>query len=131
MPTACFIAIAITGTILIFPQSLNSIVLDSFNETNLKPIQGLLKLQDDVLATVPSDHKKWAELAEKGYALRSAHAKGVNALQGQIGMLQLEMSRGQIGPGDLTKIFNKAKELGTKGYGLASFLVSRNVRKHD
>lgn len=84
----------------------------------------LLKLQDEVLTTLPSDHGKWTQLAEKGYELRAAHVKGVTALHGQVALLELEISRGQVGPGDLAKIFHKAKALGARAYGLASFVVS-------
>ncbi len=124
MPAACFMAIAITSTILLFPQSLNSIVITALIKTNLRPALGLLKLQDEVLSTSPSEHEKWTGLAQKGYALRTAHIKGVTALQAQISMLQLEVTHGQIGPGDLSKVFEKAKELGARAYGLASFVVS-------
>lgn len=117
-------AIAIAATILLFPQSLNSIVTDSLIKTNLKPALDLLTLQDEILHTVPSSHDAWTELAAKAYELRSEHVIGVTALEGQVGLLQLEITRGQVGPGDLAKVFKKAKELGARSYGLASFVVS-------
>ena len=99
-------------------------MLDSLVKTNLKPAIGLLALQDEVLVTLPSETERWTELAKKAYGLRMEHIKGVSGLEGQIGLLQLEISRGQIGPDDLAKTFAKAKELGARAYNLASFVVS-------
>lgn len=53
--------------------------------------------------------------------------QGVNDLEGQIPMLQLEITRSQIGAGDLTKVFEKAKEVGSRSYGLASFVVRGRI----
>jgi hypothetical protein len=76
-----------------------------------------------VTTTPPSDQEKWTELADKARGLRAGHVKGVMGLQPQVGMLQLEISRGWVGPGDLGKLFEKAKDLGARAYGLASFVV--------
>lgn len=124
IPAALYIAIAVACTILIFPQSLNHIVMTDLVKNNLKPIQSILKLQDEVVSAKPSEKERIAELAGKARGLRMAHVQGANATEGQIGLLQLEITRGQVGAGDLAKIFEKAKELGTRAYQLASFVVS-------
>ena len=124
IPAGLYIATATACTILIFPQSLNHIVLTDLVKTNLKPMQSLLRLQDQVITTLPSDKDKISELSAMAHALRSAHVQGVNALDGQMAMLQLEITRGQIGPRDLARVFEKAKQVGTLSYALASFVVS-------
>jgi hypothetical protein len=123
IPAALYIAIAVACTIFIFPQSLNHIVITDLIKTNLRPIQSILSLQDEVVETKTADEEKISELAGKAKGLRLKHVQGVNAVEGQMGLLQLEVTRGQIGAADLNKIFEKAKELGSRSYGLASFVV--------
>ena len=130
IPAGLYIAIASACTIFIFPQSLSHIVIGDLIKTNMKPIQSILKMQNDVLATAPSDTEKMGELAAKSKKLRSAQAQGTNAVEGQIPMLQLEITRCQIGPGPLTKIFEKTKELGAKMHGLASYVVCPDSPVH-
>ncbi|WWC66524.1 uncharacterized protein I206_100427 [Kwoniella pini CBS 10737] len=121
IPAGVFIAIALASIFLIFPQTLNHIMLDSIATKVLGPIIQLLKLQDQVVTTSPKDFDKWHDLATQSYALRAGHIAGTTALEGQLGLLQLEITRGQIGPGDLQKLFGKVKNLGMRAYGLASF----------
>lgn len=49
----------------------------------------------------------------------------VTALEDQTGMLQLEITRGQIGPKDLEKVVAKLKAMCSTLYGVTSFAVSR------
>ncbi|OCF73911.1 hypothetical protein I204_05757 [Kwoniella mangroviensis CBS 8886] len=121
IPAGVFIAIAIASMFLIFPQTLNHIMLDAVTTKMLGPTIRLLKLQDSVVTTSPQDTERWHELATQSYALRAGHIAGVTALEGQTALLQLEITRGQIGPGNLQKVFAKVKNLGLRAYGLASF----------
>ncbi|TYJ56489.1 hypothetical protein B9479_002736 [Cryptococcus floricola] len=114
---------SIASVILIFPQTLNHIVLDAFTKTIIAPCIELLDLQEQVLRTSPSDKSKWAELADKTYAIRDKHVSSMTALQEQIGMLQLEITRGQIGPTDTERIFDKSKDLGARLYSITSFVM--------
>ncbi|WWD17770.1 hypothetical protein CI109_102211 [Kwoniella shandongensis] len=123
IPAAMFIAIALASVILIFPQTLNHIMLDSMTSKMLGPITKIVKLQEEVLNTSPGDKERWSALATKAYALRHGQIAATTALEGQTGLLQLEITRGQIGPRDLTKIFNKVKDLGIRAYGLTSFVL--------
>jgi hypothetical protein len=124
IPAATYFAIGIASTILIFPQTLNSVFLTSFVKTNLEPIIGILKLQEEVVNTPPGDIETWSELSRKAVKLRAGHVAGVMGLDAQAGLLQLEISRGRLGPGDLGMMFKKSKDLGARAYGLASFAVS-------
>ncbi|WWC58457.1 uncharacterized protein I303_100999 [Kwoniella dejecticola CBS 10117] len=121
IPAGCFIGIALASIFLIFPQTLNHIMLDSITTKMLGPTIQLLKIQSQVVTTSPQDTDKWHELATKSFELRAGHIAGTTALEGQTALLQLEITRGQIGPGDLQKVFAKVKNLGLRAYGLASF----------
>ncbi|WRT64249.1 uncharacterized protein IL334_001180 [Kwoniella shivajii] len=123
IPASTFIAIAIASIFLIFPQTLNHIMLDAVASKMLAPIIQILKIQDQVVNADPKDMEKWHELAAKQYALRQGHIAVVTALEGQTALLALEISRGQIGSGDLQKIFGKVKNLGLRAYALASFSI--------
>ncbi|KAK8866031.1 hypothetical protein IAR55_001182 [Kwoniella newhampshirensis] len=123
LPAATFIAIALVSVILIFPQTLNHVMLDATTVKMLGSITQLVKLQAEVLSTSPEDKEKWTQVATKAYALRHGHISAVTALEGQTGLLQLEITRGQIGPRNLQRIFNKIKDLGARTYGLTSFVL--------
>ncbi|WVO16954.1 hypothetical protein L204_104640 [Cryptococcus depauperatus] len=123
LPAVCFVAIALASSILVFPQTLNHIILGSLIKTMLTPTIALVKLQDDVLSISPHDTDKWSQLAEKVYTTKHKHIKATTAISEQMGLLQLEMSRGQIGSGDLENIFTKLKELGWALYGLTNFTL--------
>ena len=89
----------------------------------LGPIKAQLELQDEVLAITPDEEEQWTGLAQRANALRGKTVQGLGGIQGQIGLIQLEVSRGRTGPDDLHNIFEKVKELGTRAYGLDSFVV--------
>ncbi|OXM76143.1 hypothetical protein C364_06247 [Cryptococcus neoformans Bt63] len=134
IPAACYIAIALASIIFIFPQTLNHIVLDSLNKTILTPAISLLTLLEEALETSPSDTEAWGKVAEKGYETREKLVGAVTVLEGQTGMLQLEITRGQIGPKDLEKVFAKLKVLCGTLYGVTSFAVivdEQNLNQRD
>lgn len=124
LPASVFLAIALASTILIFPQSLHSILLTQLNELCLTPIKGLLDLQTSVLDASPSDEEKWSGLASKAAGLRKAHVMGATALGGQVKLLSLEFTHGRFGAQDLQRIVEKEKVLGQRAFGLATFVVS-------
>lgn len=128
IPACAYVAVGLACNILIFPQSLNSIIMDGTVKSSLGPTLSILSLQDEVLRTSPTDHEKWGELAKKAQGLRSAIVGGMTGLEGQLGMLQLEITRSRMGAGDLTRVFAKVKALGGRAFGLSSFLVSETYR---
>lgn len=95
----------------------------------MTPIKALLDLQGAILSSHPGDRETWSGLAEKAYALRKAHVMGAGAVDGQIKLLGLEVSRGRLGPVELVKVVEKGKELGARAYSLASFVVSHFIAK--
>lgn len=99
-------------------------MLDSLNKTILTPAISLLAILDEVLETSPSDAEAWGKVSEKGFETRDKLVAAVTALEGQTGMLQLEITRGQIGPKDLEKVIAKLKAMCGTLYGVTSFAVS-------
>lgn len=121
-PAACYIAIALASSVLIFPQSLNHIVLTSIVEKPLAQCLNLLNLQDRVLHT--SESEDWDKLAKEAKEGRIAFSKSIQEIEGQVKLLQLEITRGRTSAVDLAAVFSKLKELGGRVYGLTSFIVS-------
>ncbi|OCF31124.1 hypothetical protein I316_07256 [Kwoniella heveanensis BCC8398] len=111
IPAAVFMAMAFVSIFFIFPQTLNHIMLDGMTTKMLGPTVSLFKLQNEVVHAIPSDNEKWTELAAKSSALKAQHIAAVMALEGQTAMLNLEITRGQIGPTDLQAIFKKHQSL--------------------
>jgi len=108
--------------VLIFPQSLNHIVLTSIVERPLAQCLKLLDLQDRVLHT--SEPEDWDKLAKEAKGGRIEFSKSIQEIEGQVKLLQLEITRGRTSAVDLTAVFSKLKELGGRVYGLTSFIVS-------
>lgn len=71
----------------------------------------MLSLQSQALKSLPSDHKKWAELTNKSHAMRQALVAANQGLLGQIGMTDLEFSMGRLGPGDLKRLSEELRSL--------------------
>lgn len=109
-------------SVLIFPQSLNHIVLTTITERPLAQCLHLLRLQDKVLAT--SDPARWESLAGEAREGRMEFTKSITEVEGQVKLLQLEVTRGRTSAADLARVFAKLKELGGRMYGLTSFVVS-------
>lgn len=82
----------------------------------------MLKLQDRVLAT--SNPADWAELAKETREGRLELTKGMQEIEGQVKLLQLEVTRGRTSAADLSRVFDKLKELSGRLYGLTTFVVS-------
>lgn len=116
-------ACGVVATIVFFPQSLNHLLLSSLVHKALNPLQQLLALQDDILATKPSDHERWSALAQNCYDLRAEFVEAQSGLDGQAKMLQLEVTRGRISPGQLGELVARTRELGARAFGLASFVL--------
>lgn len=110
--------------VLIFPQSLHSVVLGKTIKTCFKPSLAQLRLQDDILSAKSGDHNRWSDLASQAHTFRSTQMGGITGLQGQIKLLELEISRGRMGPADLANVFEKSKELSVRAYTLSCMLVS-------
>jgi hypothetical protein len=85
----------------------------------------MLKIQDRVLGT--SDPEQWDALAKEAKEGRIEFSKAIQEIEGQVKLLQLEITRGRTSAADLARMFGKLKELGGRVYGLTSFIVSLNL----
>ncbi|KAJ7612695.1 hypothetical protein FB45DRAFT_939576 [Roridomyces roridus] len=121
IPTAYYIAIALAALAVIFPESLNHIWLRTLDQAYFGPVTAILSLQNAALAEKPSDHVKWAGVAEKVVSARIAIGGGLAALAAQIGLIDLEISVGRLGPGDLKRLAPEIRGLGFRANGLLAF----------
>lgn len=71
----------------------------------------ILSVQSSALSAQPSDHAAWAALTEEGAASRQGLLAAGQGLLGQIGMVDLEVSVGRLGPGDLKRISSELQSL--------------------
>ena len=83
-------------------------------------------MQDRVLHT--SEPEDWDKLAKEAKEGRIAFSKSNQEIEGQVKLLQLEITRGRTSAVDLAAVFSKLKELGGRVYGLTSFIVSLPVK---
>ncbi|EIW70668.1 hypothetical protein TREMEDRAFT_73534 [Tremella mesenterica DSM 1558] len=120
IPASMYVAIALAASFLLWPQTVHHLFLDGMVNGVLRTASASLGLQDAVLST--TDPAKWTELSTKMREIRGANAAAVNGLEGQVGMLQLEVSRGRLSPGDLGDIFERVKRLCVRLYGLNTFV---------
>jgi hypothetical protein len=70
-----------------------------------------LSIQAATLSAQPSDHAAWAALTDQGYATRQGLITASQGLLGQIAMVDLEISVGRLGPGDLKRISGELQSL--------------------
>ena len=71
-----------------------------------------------------SEPEDWDKLAKEAKGGRIEFSKSIQEIEGQVKLLQLEITRGRTSAVDLTAVFSKLKELGGRVYGLTSFIVS-------
>ncbi|KAJ6509663.1 hypothetical protein DFH09DRAFT_1100718 [Mycena vulgaris] len=112
IPTLYYLAIAIAALVFVFPESLNHIWLTTLDQAFFGPALSVLSLQATALAARPSDHAAWAGVAGKVAAARAGLGGGLAALAAQIGLIDLEISVGRLGPGDLKRLAPEFRSLG-------------------
>ncbi|KAL1410381.1 hypothetical protein Q8F55_004389 [Vanrija albida] len=123
IPGAVYYATALVSLILIFPQSLNYVTVKGLVNTQLRPIDKLIKMQDEALATSPGDVDAWHRLSLDTHTSRRDFVRANGGLEGQAKMLQLEVSRGRISAGQLAQLVSKTKDLATAAFGVGSFIT--------
>ncbi|RDB27383.1 Uncharacterized protein C57A7.05 [Hypsizygus marmoreus] len=123
IPTGYYVAIAIATLVLIFPESLNRVWLTTLGNEFLDPIAQIMALQSKSLNSRPSDRKVWDKLTDESYTSRQTLIAGTQGLLGQIGMTDLELSVGRLGPGDLKRICVELKSVMFRAAGLHAFQI--------
>lgn len=125
IPACVFFATSLSSLILFFPQSLNHLTLGALVTTQLGPIQALIKMQDNALATDPKDIDGWHKLSVDTHTHRRDFVRANGGIEAQAGTLQLEVTRGRISAGQLAQLIAKTKDLAGAAFGVGSFIVSR------
>ncbi|KZT59231.1 hypothetical protein CALCODRAFT_450301 [Calocera cornea HHB12733] len=123
IPTAMYIAVALAGILLIFPESMNHVWMTTLTETVLTPAHAMLASQQPLLALDPSDTDAWQETRDSVGATARNMIEATQGLMGQTGMVDLEVSRGRLGPGDLKAVGGKMMGLASRTLGLMSFMI--------
>ncbi|KAJ7909256.1 hypothetical protein B0H13DRAFT_2192889 [Mycena leptocephala] len=132
IPTAYYVAIALAATVLVWPESLNYAWLTTLDTAVFGPTQSILALQGTALRTRPSEHGKWGAVGGEILAARAALGAGLAGLWAQIGLIDLELSMGRLGPGDLKRLAPEVRALGLRASGLLAFQTAvSNVHGED
>ncbi|CAK5272819.1 unnamed protein product [Mycena citricolor] len=121
LPSAYYVAIAGVSLLLIFPQSLNHVVLTTLDGAFFGSALTILGLQGSVLSTDPTDQETWSGIAAKAATARAGLAGGLAGVGAQIGMIDMEISIGRLGPTDLKRMVSELRALGFRVSGLLSF----------
>ncbi|TFK67683.1 hypothetical protein BDN72DRAFT_87052 [Pluteus cervinus] len=123
IPACFYVAIAIASLVLIFPESMNHVWLTQLKTDFFEPLAQITAIQNEALASKPSDHQKWASITESGIEVRKRLIGGVQLLLNQIGLIDLEISVGRLGPSDLKRINKELKSLMFTSTGLHAFHI--------
>ncbi|KAJ7159565.1 hypothetical protein C8R46DRAFT_956786 [Mycena filopes] len=121
IPACYYLATALASLVLVFPETANHMWLTTLDESFFGPALSILTLQSTALAERPSDHVAWASVGAKITAARVALGAGLAALAGQIGLVDLEVSRGHLGARDLKRLAPEVRALGFRLSALLSF----------
>ncbi|GAA5916520.1 hypothetical protein JCM6882_003571 [Rhodosporidiobolus microsporus] len=137
LPTACFIAIALAATVLIFPSTLNHVWTIDLVDKFLSPILQRSHLHSKLLSTPPPAFHDISESARSSSSpsgapptspwqpftalfssTQEAAASGLEGLLGGIPMLELEVTFGKLGAKDLAGLVDALRELHVRSVGL-------------
>ncbi|KAK7008046.1 hypothetical protein R3P38DRAFT_3211693 [Favolaschia claudopus] len=121
IPTCYYLAISLASLVLIFPESLNHVWLTLLDTAFFESALSLLSLQSEALKTRPSDHKAWEGLAGKITAARLRFGASLAGLHAQIGLIDLEISVGRLGPSDLKRLALEVRAVGFRASRLLAF----------
>ncbi|KAF7330042.1 hypothetical protein MKEN_00268300 [Mycena kentingensis (nom. inval.)] len=121
IPACYYVAIAVASLILIFPESANHVWLTTVDTAFFGPASAILAIQSDALHSQPSDHAKWATGVAKSAAARAGLSARLAGLSAQIGLIDMEISMGRLGPADLRRLSPEIRALGFRAAGLLAF----------
>jgi len=124
-PLGVSLGISLATSVLIFPQSLNSACLDLIANRSLKSIRLMLKLHDRLLGleVASPDDEDFNHIVQGVKTLRSGFLDSMTGLNSQMGLIQLEVSRGRTSPGQIQAVAKEVKTLGERVLALAALTV--------
>ena len=136
VPTACYLAIAIAGTIIIFPQTVSHALTEGLVDRIISPVRQRADLHAKILATPPPsdddaatlESHTWSTLGEMWIATQEAISSGLELLMIALPLSELELSMGQLSAKDYRSLVEPIRELVTRSISLASFWSTISVR---
>ncbi|KAJ7660842.1 hypothetical protein DFH06DRAFT_1472122 [Mycena polygramma] len=132
IPACYYLAVALATLVLVFPESLNGGWLTTLDGAYFGSTLSILSLQNTALGTRPSDHAAWGKVGGKIASARLALGGALAGLAGQLALMDLELSRGRLGPTDLKRLAPEIRALGVRGSGLLAFHAAvENVNNED
>ncbi|EMS18110.1 uncharacterized protein RHTO_06690 [Rhodotorula toruloides NP11] len=117
IPTACYIAVALAGTVLLFPRTLNTSWTTDLVDKVLSPILQRAQMHSKLLSTPPprsdsgSSDSEWSKLGTIVSSTQEASSAGLEGLLGTLGMMELEVSYGRLSAKDLKRLVEPLREL--------------------
>ncbi|BGP73444.1 hypothetical protein NBRC10513v2_006855 [Rhodotorula toruloides] len=117
IPTACYIAVALAGTVLLFPRTLNTSWTTDLVDKVLSPILQRAQMHSKLLSTPPprsdsgSSESEWSKLGSIVSSTQEASSAGLEGLLGMLGMMELEISYGRLSAKDLKRLVEPLREL--------------------
>lgn len=136
VPTACYLAIAIAGTIIIFPQTVSHALTEGLVDRIISPVRQRADLHAKILATPPpSDDDvaaakphRWSVLGEMWITTQEAISSGLELLMIALPLSELELSMGQLSAKDYRSLVEPIRELVTRSISLAGFWSTISIR---
>lgn len=136
VPTACYLAIAIAGTIIIFPQTVSHALTEGLVDRIISPVRQRADLHAKILATPPPsdddaatlESHTWSTLGEMWIATQEAISSGLELLMIALPLSELELSMGQLSAKDYRSLVEPIRELVTRSISLAGFWSTISVR---
>lgn len=132
VPTACWLAVALVASMLIFPETHSRTWTRDLVDSFLVPVLQRSQAHSKLLATAPPTQESSADWMALSPALESTQHKmsaSLEALLGGLMFVKLEVSRGRLGAKDLASIAGKLSKLASSSMGLG--VVFRTVaRQH-
>lgn len=135
VPTACYLAIAIAGTIVVFPQTVSHAWTEALVDRVISPIRQRADLHAKILAAPPpsdetpaSRRHPWSILGDMWITTQEAMSSGLELLRIGLLLSELELSMGQLSAKDYRSLVEPIRELVTRSIALAGFWSTIAVR---
>ncbi|BGP43100.1 hypothetical protein JCM10449v2_007124 [Rhodotorula kratochvilovae] len=127
IPTGCYLTIAVAGTILIFPQTLNYSWTTDLVDKFLSPVLQRSHVHSRLLSERPPSldlaagdtPSPWSAYMPVILSTQEAMSSALEGLLGGVPMLELEVSYGRLGAKDLKSLADALRELHVRSVGLA------------
>lgn len=129
VPASCYFAVAIVSCMLVFPQSMNSMLVSQLDEC-LEAVQELVEANFGLL-TLSSEDPAWRSGSQKTGRAKQRLVAGIIEVEQSLGMMELEISYGRTSPADVKAFTGLAKMLAGRAIALITFQASRPLPRRS